>query len=58
MKIVYTNSRYVQCTGENHDHPKVYYTIGEKGYVICGYCNIKYVYKGNQLSWESATLAL
>ena len=47
MKVVYTDSRYVQCTGENHDHPKVYYTIGEKGYVICGYCNIKYVYKGN-----------
>ena len=45
MKTVYVDNKYVQCTGENNDHPKVYHSIGKEGYVICGYCNIKYILK-------------
>ena len=42
MKIVYVKEEHISCTGENDDHPKVYYTL-KNGEAICGYCNIKYV---------------
>jgi len=29
--------------GEDGDHPKVYYSIPASGFVVCGYCNIKYM---------------
>ena len=45
MKVVEVSERDISCMGEINDHPKVYYTIGKEGYVICGYCNIKYVLK-------------
>ena len=42
MKIVYVKEEHISCTGENDDHPKVYYTIPEGGEAVCGYCDIKY----------------
>jgi len=52
MKEVVVYNKQVNCSGEKNDHPKVYYTIGKDGYVICGYCNIKYVYEGNDDWWD------
>ena len=43
--IIYVDGPGVSCMGEAGDHPKVYYQIGKEGYVICGYCNIKYILK-------------
>ena len=38
--IVYSHSDTVRCSGENLDHPVVYYTIPPEGEVVCGYCDI------------------
>jgi|TARA_X000001036_G_scaffold154649_1_gene146824 uncharacterized Zn-finger protein len=38
--IVYSDTDRVKCSGENLDHPLVYYTIPEGGEVVCGYCDI------------------
>lgn len=38
--IVYSDTDRVKCSGENSDHPLVYYTIPEGGEVVCGYCDI------------------
>ena len=40
--IVYSTSSRVRCSGENNDHPLVYYTIPDGGEVVCGYCDIKF----------------
>lgn len=40
--IIYVDSNRVKCSGENNDHPLVYYTIPEGGEAICGYCDIKF----------------
>ena len=48
MKIVYVDIKYVQCTGENNDHPKVYYTIPEGGQAVCGYCDTIFRLKKNE----------
>ena len=40
--IIYTKQDRVRCSGENNDHPLVYYSVPEKGYVTCGYCDTKY----------------
>ena len=40
--IIYVDTDRVSCTGENNDHPKVYYSIPEGGEAICGYCDIKF----------------
>jgi len=45
MKEVTVHKKQITCSGEMDDHPMVYYTIDEKGFVVCGYCNIKYIYK-------------
>lgn len=42
MNIVYVTKEQVSCTGENNDHPKVYYTLKD-GEAVCGYCNIKFI---------------
>tara|TARA_B100000214_G_scaffold352219_1_gene307235 strand:- start:4237 stop:4422 length:186 start_codon:yes stop_codon:yes gene_type:complete len=42
ITIIYVPGNRVSCTGENDDHPKVYYTIPEGGEAVCGYCDIKY----------------
>ena len=41
--FIYTDKDRVWCMGENMDHPKVYYSVPQKGFVVCGYCDIKYV---------------
>ena len=43
--IVYVDSERVWCMGEDIDHPKVYYSVPEQGYVKCNYCDIKFVRK-------------
>ena len=45
--IIYVETNRVKCSGENYDHPLVYYTIGEKGFVVCGYCDLVFVRKEN-----------
>tara|TARA_B000000532_G_scaffold232707_1_gene215684 strand:+ start:156 stop:329 length:174 start_codon:yes stop_codon:yes gene_type:complete len=40
--IIYVETNRISCTGENDDHPKVYYTIPDGGEAVCGYCDIKY----------------
>ena len=44
-KIIYVDTDTVKCSGENNDHPTVYYTIPKGGKAICGYCDIVYMYK-------------
>jgi len=39
-RIVYSDTPRVKCSGDNFDHPLVYYTIPEGGEVVCGYCDI------------------
>jgi len=46
MKIVIVKEKQISCSGENDDHPKVYYNLANKGEAICGYCNIKFVLEG------------
>ena len=41
------HTREVTC-GEAEDHPLVYYRIGEKNEVTCGYCNKTFVYVETQ----------
>ena len=45
VKEIIVHKKQISCTGEMDDHPMVYYTINDEGFVICGYCNIKYIYK-------------
>ena len=40
--IIYTTEKTIACTGELNDHPMVWYTVPEKGFVVCGYCDIKF----------------
>ena len=43
--IVEVDSDRVSCTGETNDHPKVWYSVPEDGYVQCGYCDIMFMRK-------------
>ena len=43
--IVEVDSDKVSCTGATNDHPKVWYTVPENGYVQCGYCDIMFMRK-------------
>ena len=43
--IIYSKTDRVKCSGENNDHPLVYYTIPEGGEVVCGYCDIMFMRK-------------
>ena len=40
--IIYTKNPRIACSGEDNDHPKVWYTIPDQGEAVCGYCDIKY----------------
>lgn len=46
--IIYTDKERVWCTGESNDHPRVYYTVPEEGYVVCGYCDLKFMRRKNE----------
>lgn len=45
--IIYVTTSRVACSGEDNDHPKVWYSVPEvgEGYVVCGYCDIKFMRK-------------
>ncbi len=44
-EIIKVSSRRVKCDGGGGGlgHPVVYYDIGEKDYVVCGYCDRRFV---------------
>tara|TARA_B100000963_G_scaffold344992_1_gene348433 strand:+ start:3959 stop:4183 length:225 start_codon:yes stop_codon:yes gene_type:complete len=41
-KIIYTDKDRISCTGESNDHPLVFYSVPDKGFVVCGYCDLKF----------------
>ena len=46
-EVIKVAERTVVCSGDQlpNDHPTVYYTIGyDEDFVICNYCNRKFVY--------------
>lgn len=46
-EVTKVTERNIKCSGDQppDDHPTVYYTIGfNENFVICGYCNRKFVY--------------
>jgi uncharacterized Zn-finger protein len=45
MEVTFTSQRRVSCMGSGGalGHPKVFYTIGDKGYVECMYCDRVFV---------------
>jgi len=47
-EIIMVTTRRVSCDGGGGalGHPRVWYEIGEDGYVECGYCDRKFVLKG------------
>jgi len=57
--IIYVKTPKVFCCGENNDHPKVWYTVPEvgEGYVVCGYCDIKFAREVVD-SWEDETVLI
>ena len=54
---IYVKTPRVSCSGENNDHPKVWYTVPEvgEGCVVCGYCDIKFAREPVD-SWEDETV--
>ena len=54
-KVIHTKTFYCDGSEDNYDkHPRVYYTFDnkvdstdktDKGYVVCEYCYIKFVYE-------------
>jgi uncharacterized Zn-finger protein len=53
-ETVYTDSRRVSCDGATDirggaalGHPRVWLEIDEKGFVECGYCDRRFVLKGD-----------
>ncbi|WP_156842435.1 zinc-finger domain-containing protein [Novosphingobium aquimarinum] len=54
-ETVHTESRRVWCDGATDiragaalGHPRVYMEIDQRGYVDCGYCDRRFVLKGEQ----------
>ena len=47
IQEVIVDKKEVTCSGELDDHPLVYYKIGKEGFVVCGYCSRKFIYKEN-----------
>ena len=39
--LVEVDSDRVSCNGDG-EHPRVWYTVPLKGFVVCGYCDMKY----------------
>jgi uncharacterized Zn-finger protein len=46
MEIVFVDHRRVACMGSGGalGHPKTFYTIGDKGYAECGYCDRIFIF--------------
>jgi len=47
-EIVKVTTRRVSCEGHGGalGHPRVWYEIGETGFVECGYCDRRFVLEG------------
>lgn len=47
-ETIVVDSKKVSCDGGGGalGHPKVYYDMGEKNFVECGYCDRRFVLKG------------
>ncbi|PWE18931.1 zinc-finger domain-containing protein [Marinicauda salina] len=47
-ETIVTSDHRVMCDGGGGPlgHPRVYYEIGDEGYVECGYCDRRFVLKG------------
>ncbi|MCQ8186297.1 zinc-finger domain-containing protein [Parvularcula maris] len=45
LEVVFVGDRRVACMGSGGalGHPKTFYTIGDKGYAECGYCDRVFV---------------
>jgi uncharacterized Zn-finger protein len=48
-EVIMTDSHRVSCDGGGGalGHPKVYYEIGEEGFVDCGYCDRRFIRRGS-----------
>ncbi len=47
-ETILVDERRVSCDGGGGalGHPRVWYTIGERGFVECGYCDRRFVLAG------------
>ena len=45
-QVTFVNQTRVSCNGGDGalGHPLTYYTIGDEGYVVCGYCDHVFIY--------------
>lgn len=48
QQIEEVTTREIRCFGEDEwgGHPTSFYTIGLSNEVVCGYCNKKFIYVG------------
>ena len=53
--IIYVDGEEAICMGEDLSHPKVYYSVPKEGFVVCGYCGIKFTRKKDDGSESSKT---
>jgi|TARA_R110002167_G_C12324653_1_gene619488 uncharacterized Zn-finger protein len=40
LEEIHTKKDIIMC---DNDHPRVWLSMSDEGYVICGYCNAKYI---------------
>jgi uncharacterized Zn-finger protein len=50
-RIVYVQGDTAKCSGDDNDHPLVYLRVLHEGYVVCGYCDIKFAREEQQDEW-------
>jgi uncharacterized Zn-finger protein len=50
-RIVYVQGDTAKCSGDDNDHPLVYLRVPHEGYVVCGYCDIKFAREEQQDEW-------
>ena len=50
LEEIYTDEDHIMC---DNDHPRIWLQMGKDGYVICGYCNAKFIKK---TSWGTLTV--
>lgn len=49
QEIMFVTTTRVACDGGGGalGHPRVWYTIPPEGYVVCGYCDKRFILKGS-----------
>jgi len=49
-EVIVVTDRRVMCDGGGGalGHPRVYYDMGDAGFVECGYCDRRFVLKGSK----------